>query len=63
MRSFWLNFEATLLIYCKSFTEELFAIQQEYLSQSIELDTDLFSKRGAWEMFKENTVLLVSPLL
>jgi cardiolipin synthase len=63
MRSFWLNFEATLLIYCKPFTEELFAIQQEYLSQSIELDIDLFSKRGSWEMFKENTILLVSPLL
>jgi cardiolipin synthase len=63
MRSFWLNFEATLLIYCKSFTEELFVIQQEYLSQSIELDIDIFSKRGNWEMFKENTVLLVSPLL
>lgn len=63
MRSFWLNFEATLIIYCKSFTEELFAVQQDYLSQSLELDIDLFSARGRWEEFKENTVLLVSPLL
>jgi len=63
MRSFWLNFEATLLIYCKSFTEELLAAQQNYLNQSIELDIDLFSQRGSWEMFKESTVLLVSPLL
>ncbi|NOR23273.1 MAG: cardiolipin synthase, partial [Desulforhopalus sp.] len=63
MRSFWLNFEATLFIYCKSFTEELSAIQQEYLNQSTELDVDLFSKRGSLEKFKENTVLLVSPLL
>jgi cardiolipin synthase len=63
MRSFWLNFEATLLIYCKPFTEELFAVQQEYIKQSTELDIDIFSQRGSWEMFKENTVLLVSPLL
>jgi cardiolipin synthase A/B len=63
MRSFWLNFEATLFIYCKTFTEELFAIQQEYLNQSTELDADLFAQRGSWEIFKESAVLLVSPLL
>jgi hypothetical protein len=58
-----LNFEATLLIYCKSFTEELYAVQKEYLDQSVELDIDLFAQRGPWEMFKESTLLLVSPLL
>ncbi|MCP4341622.1 MAG: cardiolipin synthase [Desulfobulbaceae bacterium] len=63
MRSFWLNFETTLFIYCKSFTEELFALQQAYLNESTELDIDLFSQRGSLEKFKENTVLLVSPLL
>ncbi len=63
MRSLWINFEATLFIYSKSFTEKLFAIQQEYLNQSTELDIHLFSQRGSWEIFKENTVLLVSPLL
>jgi cardiolipin synthase len=63
MRSFWLNFEATLLVYCKTFTEKLFAVQQEYIEQSSELNIDLFSQRGSWEKFKENTVLLVSPLL
>jgi cardiolipin synthase len=63
MRSFWLNFETTLFVYCKLFTEELFALQQEYLNQSILLDIDLFAQRGTFEKFKENTVLLVSPLL
>lgn len=63
MRSFWLNFEATLFVYCKSFTEKLVALQQEYLDQSTELDIDAFSQRGSWEIFKENSVLLVSPLL
>lgn len=63
MRSFWLNFEATLFIYCKTFTEQLCTIQQDYLNQSDALDITTFSQRGKWEMFKENTVLLVSPLL
>lgn len=63
MRSFWLNFEATLFIYCKSFTKELLTIQQDYLAQSTKLDIDLFSQRGSFEVFKENTALLVSPLL
>lgn len=63
MRSFWLNFEATLFVYCKTFTEKLLAIQQEYLNQSTKLDIEAFSQRGSWEKFKENSVLLVSPLL
>lgn len=63
MRSFWLNFEATLFIYCQLFTKELVAIQQQYLQQATKLDKGLFSQRGSWEKFKENTVLLVSPLL
>ncbi len=63
MRSFWLNFEATLFIYCQAFTEKLLAIQREYLDHSTELNTDTFSQRSSWEKFKENSVLLVSPLL
>ncbi len=63
MRSFWLNFETTLFVYCRSFTKELLTIQEGYLNQSTELDIDRFSQRGSWEKFKENTVLLVSPLL
>ncbi len=63
MRSFWLNFETTLFVYCRSFTRELLAIQEEYLNQSTALDIDRFSQRGLWEKFKENSVLLISPLL
>lgn len=63
MRSFWLNFEATLLIYCEEFSQRLFAIQEEYLQQSTALDLKTFSRRGHLTKFKENTCLLVSPLL
>ncbi len=63
MRSFWLNFEATLFIYCENFTINLLGIQLEYLKQSQELDIADFSQRNVIEKFKENLSLLVSPLL
>jgi len=63
MRSFWLNFEATLFIYCEAFTRQLLAVQQDYLSQSEELNIVAFSERGIVEKFKENSTLLISPLL
>jgi cardiolipin synthase A/B len=63
MRSFWLNLEATLFIYCESFTEKLYSVQQEYISQSSQLDMTTFRHRGNLMKFKENTCLLVSPLL
>jgi len=63
MRSFWLNFEATLFIYCPEFTKELRTIQEGYLSQSEELDTTAFTNRKWAEKFKENVVLLIAPLL
>ncbi|EKD39466.1 MAG: hypothetical protein ACD_75C00394G0001, partial [uncultured bacterium] len=63
MRSFWLNFEATLFIYCRTFTRELLTIQQGYIEQSDELDLAAFLSRGNFEKFKENTCLLVSPLI
>lgn len=63
MRSFWLNFEATLFVYCKTFTDQLSRVQQDYLDQSVPLDLEDFSTRNALEKFKENVLLLVSPLL
>ncbi len=63
MRSFWLNFEATLFVYCEAFTINLLGIQLNYLKQSKELDITTFSQRNVIEKFKENLSLLVSPLL
>lgn len=63
MRSCWLNFEATLFIYCRTFTQQLVAVQQEYLKQSDQLVLEEFQRRSHFEKFKENTCLLVSPLL
>lgn len=63
MRSFWLNFEATLFIYCQNFTAELFMLQQDYLQASTIVEAKTFGRRSSFERFKENMALLVSPLL
>lgn len=63
MRSFWLNFEATMLIYCKIFTKALVEKQQDYLEHSTELDLELFKQRNSFEKFKENLILLIAPIL
>lgn len=63
MRSFWLNFEATLFIYSEDFSKELVALQKEYLEQSNVLNIVNFQQRGFFNRFKENISLLVSPLL
>jgi len=63
MRSFWLNFEATLFIYCDKFTHNLLELQLDYRKQSREIDITEFSQRSVIEKFKENLSLLVAPLL
>ncbi len=63
MRSFWLNFEATLFIYCTAFTTRLIELQNDYLQESALLNYHEFRRRGMLNKFKENCVLLISPLL
>ncbi len=63
MRSFWINFEATLIVYCADFAQLLAAEQEQYMLHTTELDLAAFSQRGWWLQFKENISLLVSPLL
>ncbi len=63
MRSFWLNFEATLFIYSKRFTTELRKVQKRYEAKSTTLDLQAMRKRSVIEKFFENTALLIGPLL
>lgn len=63
MRSFWLNFEATLVIYNQEISQQLRALQLRYMATSDILDIDHFVKRNLFEKFKENAVLLIGPLL
>ncbi len=63
MRSFWLNFEATLFIYNRDFTCQLRSLQQRYEGQSVQLDLKELQQRSRFSRFKENLALLVGPLL
>ncbi|CAG37471.1 cardiolipin synthase [Desulfotalea psychrophila] len=61
MRSFWLNFEVTLVIYCRETTQDIRRAQMAYLRQSAPLDLRHFHRRHFFEKLKENCALLVSP--
>lgn len=63
MRSFWLNFEITLLIYDREVSSQLRELQLRYAAGSYDLDPEKFARRSVLERFKENAVLLIGPLL
>ena len=63
MRSFWLNFEATLFVYNQDFTKELREIQKRYIQNSKNLTLKDFENRSLVERFFENSALIIGPLL
>ena len=63
MRSFWLNFEMTLCVYNEEFTKQVRKLQHCYLTQSQRVDEAMLTKRSFFERLKENTALLLGPLL
>lgn len=63
MRSLWLNFEISLFLYDQAMTRQVKALQETYVSQSRQLDPDVWRKRPAWHRFAESAIRLVSPLL
>jgi cardiolipin synthase len=63
MRSLWLNYEMALFVYQSDFANELRALQETYIAQSIKLDPLDWAKRPFRERLLENTLRLFSPLL
>lgn len=63
MRSFWLNFETTLIIYDSEISRQLRDVQQGYILSSEPLNEFYLNSRSSLEKFKENTALLIGPLL
>ncbi len=63
MRSFWLNFETTLIIYNSDFTAKIRDKQKQYEIQSQHLRLDDLKARPLTVKFKENVALLIGPLL
>ncbi len=62
-RSFWLNFETTLLIDDHTFASELLALQQHYMSQASRLYLCSWERRPWRKRLLENLLYLLSPLL
>lgn len=63
MRSFWLNFEATLFIYNHTFTQKLRSVQANYEVQSRTLRYEDLTSRSPLTRFLENSALIIGPLL
>jgi cardiolipin synthase len=63
MRSFWLDFEVTLLVYDSDFGMQLRRLQKSYLEKSNPIDQEVWQKRSGKERFIENAAQLFAPLL
>ena len=63
MRSFWLNFKATLFIYKHNFTRVLRETQERYVENSKNLELKDFADRSLMQRFFENSALIIRPLL
>ncbi len=63
MRSFYLNFEATLVVYDKVFTETLRELQHKYMVDAPEVDPAEWARRPLRRRFFDNLAQLAAPLL
>jgi cardiolipin synthase len=63
MRSLWLNFEISLVIYDRAFTSELLELQQDYISKSTQLDLETWNSRSFFQRLLENAARLLGPVL
>lgn len=62
-RSFWLNFEMTLICYDNAFACDIIERQNRYLANSIEVDAQQWLNRSFPARFKTNIAQFFSPLL
>lgn len=63
MRSFYLNFEISVLVYERDFVRRVNALQSGYLEDSQLLDTQRWKRRSVFRRFIQHAAQLLSPLL
>jgi cardiolipin synthase len=63
MRSFWLNFELTLVVYEEAFAGQLRALQESYVADSVRVDPVQWRSRPFVTRLVENAVRLAGPML
>ncbi|MEM0965265.1 MAG: cardiolipin synthase [Verrucomicrobiota bacterium] len=63
MRSIWINYEVALFVYGHAVGEEVRALQQTYIDDSLVIDAEEWETRSMAQRFFENVCRLASPLL
>ncbi len=63
MRSLWLNFELSLIVYDRDFTARMRALQQRYLDDSEQIDASAWGARPPWQRLVEDAARLIGPVL
>ena len=63
MRSFWLNFEVTLLVNDDFFAGDLRALLERYLRDARRVDAEQWAARPFRRRFLESVVRLAGPVL
>jgi cardiolipin synthase len=63
MRSFYLNFEISLIVYDTEFATKVRALQEKYAASSVLLDLERWRHRPMWLRLAQHTCQLLSPLL
>lgn len=63
MRSVWLNYEVTLIVYNEAFGQQIYRVLQSYIAQADKVDINSWWKRPFRLKLLENTMQLLSPLL
>lgn len=63
MRSFWINFECTLMVYDARFCDELVRLCEKYESEGYVVTRAAWAERKWWQHLRDNAAQLLAPLL
>lgn len=63
MRSVWLNYELTLIIYDAEFGQRISMLIDDYIARASPVDLEVWARRPLRRRLLENTMQLFSPLL
>ena len=62
-RSFAINFEISMFVYTRAFTQDLRAIQQGYINDSVRLELNAWGSRPVHDRAIQNAAQLLAPIL
>jgi cardiolipin synthase A/B len=63
MRSLWLNYEVSLLVYDRAFVSDLRALQESYINSAQAVMLVPWKQRSVGARLIESTMRLMTPLL